>query len=352
MEILKRNKEKGGFMENNDFLEFNKRFQGLLKVAERPLGQEKITENYCGFPIEHDYPALTPRLWNSVYKKFNCPTRAVMLVGDTTQVKEILSFLKKDEKFQGGGLGVGFKDEAIKQKALDRLEPLAEVIGAANVVVKKDGELIGYNTDGFGYVLSLEEKMAELKKDLAKANILILGAGGTASAIAFTLAGKVKKIIILNRTLDKAEGLYQRLSSYVEKLPKSCGTIIEFGGENEISKVAKQSDIILNTTLKGATGKFEKFVALSETSSESENLKMNEEILRSVKQDTLISDVNLTDGDPVTIALAKKFGLPTLDGRPMVLYQAIEAFSLVNSLWLKEKGLTKNDVKRTMLQII
>lgn len=336
----------------NKFTEFNQRFHGLLKAAEMPSGQEEIARGYCGFPIEHDYPALTPSLWNPIFRKFGRPTRAIMLVGQTDRTKEILDFLKKDEEFQGGGLGVGFKDEAVAQGALDGLHPLAERIGAANVVAKEEGKLIGYNTDGLGYVRSLQEKMAELGKDLADTEILILGAGGTASAIAFTLAGQAKKITILNRTLSKAEKLYERLTSFVDTLPESHRTEIEAGDEKEIAGAAAQANVILNTTLKGATGKFEKFAALSNTDSVVENLTVSQQVFQSLKRDTLISDVNLTKGDPITVTLAKQYNLPTLDGRPMVLYQAIEAFWLVNHSWLETKGVTKEEIEKLMRQTI
>lgn len=57
-------------------------------------------------------------------------------------------------------------------KFLDRLDPLAEKIGAVNTVVYRNGEMVGYNTDGFGFIKSIEEKIADLPKE--KLTILIL----------------------------------------------------------------------------------------------------------------------------------------------------------------------------------
>ena len=85
---------------------------------------------------------------------------------------------------------------------LDELDPLAQSIGAVNTVVNLDGKLIGYNTDGSGYVKGLYEEMPNLKDK----NILIIGAGGAARAIYFTIAeAGAGKLDICNRTVSKAE---------------------------------------------------------------------------------------------------------------------------------------------------
>lgn len=324
----------------------------LLKIARLPEKQE-IAKEQALFLIDHDYPALTPKLWNSLYEKLGQPERrAAMMIGDPTNVRKIMEVFRQDSAYIGGGLGVGFKDEAVAQQALDELHPLAERIGAANVVVKEKEKLIGYNTDGIGYVRSLEEKLDDLGKELADAKVLLLGAGGTASAIAFTLVGQVKRITILNRTLSKAEALFKRLTVCVSNLPSGRQTEIEAGDEQEIINAALKANVIINTTLKGATGKLEKFAALGDTASLDSNLQATKKILSSLSKDTLVSDVNLTFGDPPTIALAKQYSLPTLDGRLMVLYQAIEAFWLVNHTWLEAKKITKDEIEKLMRQAL
>ncbi len=89
---------------------------------------------------------------------------------------------------------------------LDEIDPLAKQIGAVNTVVHKDGKLIGYNTDGIGFVRALQSISIE---PLQEKRILLLGAGGASRAIYFSLADVgVKEIDVANRTVDKAKGTY------------------------------------------------------------------------------------------------------------------------------------------------
>lgn len=88
---------------------------------------------------------------------------------------------------------------------LDKIDPLAKAIGAVNTVVKEEGQFVGYNTDGVGFVESLKE---DWKEDLTNDKTLIIGAGGAAKAIYYTLLSMgVQQVDICNRTIQKAEAL-------------------------------------------------------------------------------------------------------------------------------------------------
>lgn len=87
---------------------------------------------------------------------------------------------------------------------LDELDELAEKMGAVNTVVRTaEGKLKGYNTDGPGFVKSLEHAIGTMKRD---APILLIGAGGAARGIAFALQlTGYKNITIANRTVENAQ---------------------------------------------------------------------------------------------------------------------------------------------------
>lgn len=95
---------------------------------------------------------------------------------------------------------------------LDELDEQAQKMGAVNTVVRQaDGSLKGYNTDGLGFVRSLEEAVGTQHK--AKA-VLVVGAGGAARGIAFALvASGYTNITIANRTVEKAQAIVNELSS-------------------------------------------------------------------------------------------------------------------------------------------
>lgn len=97
---------------------------------------------------------------------------------------------------------------------LDEIAEEARVIGAVNTVVCEDGVLLGLNTDGAGYLQSLQE---ETGLDVRKQRILIIGAGGAARGVAYALANAgAEHIVIANRTRENAEQLRDTLSPLTE----------------------------------------------------------------------------------------------------------------------------------------
>lgn len=95
---------------------------------------------------------------------------------------------------------------------LDQMDSSAEQMGAVNtVVVEANGTLTGYNTDGSGFVNSLEEAMGTNLKELS---ILIIGAGGAARGIAFALKEQgYVNLVCANRSLSNAQRLIADLKS-------------------------------------------------------------------------------------------------------------------------------------------
>ncbi len=122
---------------------------------------------------------------------------------------EIGSFSEAVDEFKtAGGKGlnvtVPFKRDAWKR--VDERTPCAELAGAVNtIVVRKDGTLLGDNTDGTGLVRDIRDN---LKLPLAGKNILILGAGGAVRGVLGPiLEEKPASVTIANRTPARAQEL-------------------------------------------------------------------------------------------------------------------------------------------------
>lgn len=112
---------------------------------------------------------------------------------------------------------------------LDRLEPSAQQMNAVNTVhVLPDGSLVGSNTDGLGFVRSLEEAYGEQCK---QQKVLLVGAGGAARGIAFALdAMGYGPITFTNRTFEKAEQLASDLSNAsVSSLAEAETSLADYG---------------------------------------------------------------------------------------------------------------------------
>ena len=106
---------------------------------------------------------------------------------------------------RGFGISMPFKVDVIP--LLDRLDPLASQIGAVNTIVNDGGELCGHNTDAWGVSRALQEAMS-----LRGRSALIIGAGGAARAVAFSLVRVGMRLHIVNRTEARAHSLADALS--------------------------------------------------------------------------------------------------------------------------------------------
>lgn len=135
------------------------------------------------------------------------------------------------------GVNVTIPHKVAIMPMLDEIDPLAKKIGAVNTVVNEDGRLIGYNTDGLGYVRSLVE---ETGISLEQQVVTLLGAGGAARAVAFTLAEQgVKEIRIINRSREKAAFLAEHVGTIVP-----TQVVEQESGEAAIA----DSTLLINTT--------------------------------------------------------------------------------------------------------
>lgn len=129
------------------------------------------------------------------------------------------------------GVTIPFKMSIIRH--LDELDKNAKRIGAVNVVMNKNGKLIGGNTDGIGAVIALKEKTIIKGK-----KIIILGSGGAARAIAFAVKDAGGDLTILNRTISEAQ-----------ELAKAVGC--QFGDLEKLSEFMSMTDILINGTSVG-----------------------------------------------------------------------------------------------------
>ena len=137
--------------------------------------------------------------------------------------------------FQGFNCTIPHKVKVIEY--LDGLGESASLMGAVNCVVRNDGQWIGENTDGKGFVESLRELT-----DPSGKNIVIFGAGGAARAIGVEVAlAGASKITIVNRTVERGEELTKLLD---EKLPAEA----DFVPWDGVYAAPDGTDVLINAT--------------------------------------------------------------------------------------------------------
>lgn len=140
--------------------------------------------------------------------------------------------------FRGLNVTIPHKIEVMQH--LDEIHPGALAAGAVNTIVNEGGRLIGYNTDGVGYVRSLKE---EAEPSLAGRRIVVLGAGGASRGILWALAQEQPaKLILANRTEQKAREVANALASEFE---------LETALWTDLREVCGEADVVINTTSVG-----------------------------------------------------------------------------------------------------
>jgi len=163
----------------------------------------------AGWPIDH---SRSPRLHNFWLRRYQIDGVYVPLAIKPRNFEVAVRALPKIG-FSGCNVTLPHKEAALQ--ICDRVDPVASRIGAVNtIVVAEDGSLEGSCTDGFGFLQALKEGAPELV--LSNARALLVGAGGSARAIAVALleAG-VSELIIVNRTRARAENLSSTLNGEI-----------------------------------------------------------------------------------------------------------------------------------------
>ncbi len=202
-----------------------------------------------GYPLGH---TMSPTLHNAAARELGLAYRFLAYEVPPERIEQ--AFV--GSRAMGfAGLCITIPHKVTIHGLVDDLSEDARLMEAVNVVTfEGGGKTRGHNTDGIGWLRSLEEETGETPEGK---RCLVLGAGGAARAIVIKLAQSgAAHIEIRNRTLEKAEQLAQFIK---EKLP---GANASGGGLADLSSAAADREIIVNTTSQGMTGDFEREKAM------------------------------------------------------------------------------------------
>jgi len=201
------------------------------------------------------------------------------------------------------GINVTIPHKEAVIKYLDDLSQEAKLIGAVNTIVNKNGKLTGHNTDVFGFIKALKE---DLKFDPRGKNIFILGAGGAAKAVAFGLAQKGAKRIVLT---DVADEKALELACDVE-LKTNCACLALPCGSPGIKEMILNSQLLVNATPCGMK--------------DADPAAIDPKLLH---KGLAVFDL-VYNKNTKLIKAAKRMGLRASGGLDMLLYQGARAFEL------------------------
>jgi shikimate dehydrogenase len=250
-----------------------------------------------GWPVSHSRSPLMHNLW---LKQHGIQGVYVPLPVQPERLPDALRGLPA-LGFAGCNLTIPHKVAAMAH--MDEIDPLARRMGAMNlVVVGPEGQLKGFNTDGFGFWQSLIDAQPGFRADAGP--VAVLGAGGAARAVVLSLLERgAPQVRLLNRTAEKAQQLAHELGE------SGVQGAIEVLPWTEREAALQGCALLVNTTSLGMQGQPELSLRLD-----------------ALPQDALVCDVIYVPLETALLKQARSRGHVTVNGLGMLMNQARPAF--------------------------
>jgi shikimate dehydrogenase len=348
-------------------------------LQESALGDKFIAGVIGDTPSHY---SRSPKLWNAAFHHLGINAIYLPFDVDDAHVESLLAALKDTERFMGANVTVPHKMRVMDY--LDDLDPGAQRIQAVNTIVRsRSGRLIGYNTDGEGFIETIltrqPERTESFISSLKELTVLLLGAGGSARAVAFHVSDLLEggQLVICNRTVQHAVSLAEDLQK---------GGLRALGiSEKELPAWAPKAGIIINCTTKGQGGvrklpngmatTLEPYSALApahppafaESISEERNTKLPAAAAQDIDANNLVSmalarcippearfyDLIYHPDETVFLRHGRMTGHPTMNGRAMIVNQAVIAFChRICRLELQARGMDTSETYKQILEVM
>ena len=229
--------------------------------------------------------SLSPAIHNRAFSRMGI--NAAYLAFEVRNIRNAL-YAIRGLGIRGASITIPFKTSVIP--FLDELEASAAKIGSVNTIVNRGGKLIGHNTDHFGALKALEEKV-----NLSGKKVMLLGAGGAARAIAYGLKERDCAVTIFNRSLKRGVRLAKKLGYPYQSL----------SALSEIEQSARDADVLINATS----------VGMAPHEGESPFPK------RLLRKGMVVMDIVYRPLRTKLLQEAEEQGCQTIDGLEMLAYQ-------------------------------
>jgi shikimate dehydrogenase len=244
----------------------------------------------CGHPISHSRSPLIHGYWLNnlgiagTYRAIDINPDGFAAFATTLTA----------QGFCGGNVTIPHKEAACQ--IADRLDPVAEIIGAANTLWLEDGRLHATNTDAHGFAANLDEQAPGWDRGTTA---LVIGAGGASRAVIHALLDRgMKTVHVANRTVERAQELAHRFDARVVSHSFAA-----------LDEVAPEAAVVVNTTSLGMKGAGDIPLDMSR-----------------LNPAALVTDIVYVPLMTPFLKRAKDQGLPVADGLGMLLHQAAPGF--------------------------
>jgi shikimate dehydrogenase len=279
----------------------------LKEVLMKDIRSISPSTQFCaviGNPIAH---SLSPAIHNAAFAELDLDF--VYVACRVEDVRNALAGMRALNNFRGMSITIPHKIEAMKH--VDEIAEVDRTIGSINTVINEQGKLVGLGTDGPGALKAIIDAGVEIDNK----NILMLGSGGAARAISFTLArnAKLEKLSILDINEIMLQQLTTDLRVGTDTLIKS-----ELLSERSLAAAMENADVIIHCTPIGMHPNEDASLIPAEF----------------FQSKQVIFDIVYTPLETKLLAKAKSRGLKVISGVDMFINQAVlqfEHFTGVNA---------------------
>jgi shikimate dehydrogenase len=245
-----------------------------------------------GSPVAH---SVSPAMQHAAFRALGLDWQYELLETPKAALAPTVARLRAAD-CAGANVTLPYKEEVLPW--LDDVTDRARQIGAVNTIVRRDGRLIGDNTDGDGFTRCLRDAGVDPRNKL----VAILGAGGAARAVAVATAELgAARLVLFNRTLARAESLAAFLRAGFSHVAIAV---------NDVSALVR-SDLIVNATS----------VGMSPREDESP-------MPAAFPRGAVAVDLVYRPAETKFLRDAARAGAPTVGGLGMLVYQGAAAFKL------------------------
>jgi shikimate dehydrogenase len=201
------------------------------------------------------------------------------------------------------GLNVTMPHKKAVISYLDKIDETTKFLNAVNTIHNKDGKLYGLNTDGIGAIKALKENGVNPKRK----KVLLLGAGGAARALAYSLVQEADELALLNRNVDGAK----ELASVLKRKAKAKVAADRLT-PSVIQERLKNADILINATSVGMKPNADESLVAPKW----------------LRPDLAVMDIVYNPVETRLAKDAKSAGAKVVSGVEMLIYQGAASFQI------------------------
>ena len=265
-------------------------------------GKTKLT-GFFAKPASH---SLSPLMHNLAFSHWGIDAVYLAFEVDQTNLRQDVESIRTLDML---GVNVSMPNKTAVLAYLDQLSPEAELIGAVNTIVHQEQRLIGYNTDGMGFVRSVNETGHPIKNQ----KIVVLGAGGAAKAIVVQMALEGAQEITIYKRLNAT---FLPLKEYFVKVSEKTGCPIrlhDYADESQLALDLSQANLLINATDIGMGSKKDQLPIAD---------------VKLLHSQLAVFDLIYSPSETRLIQEAKKMGIKAYNGLGMLIHQGAIAFEL------------------------